>query len=160
MPRVARLEASRRTRIPSLSRQALGLSFEAQTEKPSSDGFVAIPPNPTYTARPHHSKRRARQAFQLRCPDGLLSLASFLDLATTDAPALCPRLHLALLAPSGSHLIPSATGSLKPSLLVSPLLGGTASVGDSPRGPLKQQGKPHLKPGTKPKNIKPNHAGA
>jgi hypothetical protein len=41
MPRVARLEASRRTRIPSLSRQALGLGFEAQTEKPSYDGFVA-----------------------------------------------------------------------------------------------------------------------
>jgi hypothetical protein len=34
------------------------------------------------------------------------------------------------------------------------------SVGDSPRGPLKKGGKPHLKPGTKPKNIKPNHAGA
>jgi hypothetical protein len=128
MPRVARLEASRRTRIPSPSRQALGLGFEAQTEKPSSDGFVAKPPNPAYTARPHHAKRRARQAFHLRRPDGLLSLASFLDLATTDAPAPCPRLCLALLAPCGSHLIPSATGSLEPSLLVSPLLGGPARL--------------------------------
>jgi hypothetical protein len=34
------------------------------------------------------------------------------------------------------------------------------SVGDSPRGPLKQWGKPHLKPATKPKHVKPNHAGA
>jgi hypothetical protein len=34
------------------------------------------------------------------------------------------------------------------------------SVGDSPRGPLKQWGKTHLKPRTKPDNIKPNHAGA
>jgi hypothetical protein len=33
-------------------------------------------------------------------------------------------------------------------------------VGDSPRGPLKQWGKPHLKPATKPKNVKSNHAGA
>jgi hypothetical protein len=35
-----------------------------------------------------------------------------------------------------------------------------AGVGDSPRGPLKQWGKPHLKPATKPKYVKPNHAGA
>jgi hypothetical protein len=33
-------------------------------------------------------------------------------------------------------------------------------VGDSPRGPLKQWGKPHLKPATKPKRVKHNHAGA
>jgi hypothetical protein len=128
MSRVARLEASRRTRIPSSSRQALGLSFEAQTKKPSSDGFVAKPPNPAYTAWPHHAKRRARQACHLRCPDGLPSLASFLDLATTDAPAPCPRLRLALLAPCSSHLIPSAIRSLELSLLVSPLLGGPARL--------------------------------
>jgi hypothetical protein len=35
-----------------------------------------------------------------------------------------------------------------------------SSVGDSPRGPLKQLGNPHLKPTTKPKHAKPNHAGA
>jgi hypothetical protein len=34
------------------------------------------------------------------------------------------------------------------------------SVGDSPRGPLKRWGKTHLKPRTKPNNVKPNHAGA
>jgi hypothetical protein len=33
-------------------------------------------------------------------------------------------------------------------------------VGDSPRGPHKQRGNPHLKPATKPKHAKPNHAGA
>jgi hypothetical protein len=32
-------------------------------------------------------------------------------------------------------------------------------VGDSPRGPLKQRGNPHLKPTTKPKHSVPNHAG-
>jgi hypothetical protein len=32
-------------------------------------------------------------------------------------------------------------------------------VGDSPRGPLKQQGNPRLKPATKPKHNLPNHAG-
>jgi hypothetical protein len=31
-------------------------------------------------------------------------------------------------------------------------------VRDSPRGPLKQWGKPHLKPATRPKNVKPNRA--
>jgi hypothetical protein len=33
------------------------------------------------------------------------------------------------------------------------------SVGDSPRGPLKQRGNPHLNPATTPKHAKPNHAG-
>jgi hypothetical protein len=32
-------------------------------------------------------------------------------------------------------------------------------VGDSPRGPLKQRGNPHLKPATKPKHNLLNHAG-
>jgi hypothetical protein len=32
-------------------------------------------------------------------------------------------------------------------------------VGDSTRGLLKQRGKPHLKPATKPKYVKSNHAG-
>jgi hypothetical protein len=32
-------------------------------------------------------------------------------------------------------------------------------VGDSPRGPLKQRGNPHLKPATKPKHNLPNPAG-
>ena len=35
-PRVLRLEASQCTQIPSLSRWAFGLGFEAQTEKPTS----------------------------------------------------------------------------------------------------------------------------
>jgi hypothetical protein len=35
----------------------------------------------------------------------------------------------------------------------------THLVGDSPRGPLKQRGNPHLKPATKPKHSLPNHAG-
>ena len=63
-------------------------------------------------AQPHHAKLRARQAFHLRRPDGLLSLASFLDLAATmyrlwfcgkpinpderhRSPPAPPRLHLA-----------------------------------------------------------------
>jgi hypothetical protein len=35
-----------------------------------------------------------------------------------------------------------------------------SSVGDSPRGPLKRRGNPHLKPATKPKHAEPDHAGA
>jgi hypothetical protein len=34
-----------------------------------------------------------------------------------------------------------------------------ALVGDSPRGPLKQRGNPHLKPATSPKHKLPNPAG-
>jgi F0F1-type ATP synthase membrane subunit b/b' len=36
---------------------------------------------------------------------------------------------------------------------------GVVGVGDSPRGPLKQQGNPHLKPATMPKHDLPNPAG-
>jgi hypothetical protein len=50
--RVLRFEASRHARIPSPSRWAFGLGFEAQTKKPSSDGFVGKPPNPACSARP------------------------------------------------------------------------------------------------------------
>jgi hypothetical protein len=38
--------------VPSLLRWAFGLGFEAQTKKPSSDGFVGKPPNPACSARP------------------------------------------------------------------------------------------------------------
>jgi hypothetical protein len=51
-PRVFRFEASRPARILSPSCWAFGLGFEAQTKKPSSDGFVAKPPNPSCSARP------------------------------------------------------------------------------------------------------------
>jgi hypothetical protein len=51
-PRVLRFEASRHARIPSSLCWAFGLGFEAQTKKPSSDGFVDKPPNPTCSARP------------------------------------------------------------------------------------------------------------
>jgi hypothetical protein len=51
-PRVLRFEASRLARIPSPSRWAFGHGFEAQTKKPSSDGFVGKPPNPACSARP------------------------------------------------------------------------------------------------------------
>jgi hypothetical protein len=51
-PRVLHFEASRHARIPSPSRWASGLGFEAQTKKPSSDGFVGKSPNPACSARP------------------------------------------------------------------------------------------------------------
>jgi hypothetical protein len=51
-PRVLCFEASRHARIPSLSCWAFGLGFEAQTKKPSSDGFVGKPPNPACSVRP------------------------------------------------------------------------------------------------------------
>jgi hypothetical protein len=51
-PRVLRFEASRHARSPSPSCWAFRLGFEAQTKKPSSDGFVGKPPNPACSARP------------------------------------------------------------------------------------------------------------
>jgi hypothetical protein len=51
-PRVLRFEASRHARIPFPSCSAFGLGFEAQTKKPSSDGFVGKLPNPACSARP------------------------------------------------------------------------------------------------------------
>jgi hypothetical protein len=51
-PRVLRFEASRHARIPSPSCWALRLGFEAQTKKPSSNGFVGKPPNPACSVRP------------------------------------------------------------------------------------------------------------
>jgi hypothetical protein len=47
--RVPRIEASRCTRITSPLHWVLGLGFEAQTEKSSSDGFVDKLLNPAYT---------------------------------------------------------------------------------------------------------------
>jgi hypothetical protein len=52
LPRVLHFEASRHARIPSPSCWALGLGFEAQTKKPSSDGFVGKPANPACSVRP------------------------------------------------------------------------------------------------------------
>jgi hypothetical protein len=51
-PRVLCFEASRHARIPSPSCWTLGLGFEAQTKKPSSDGFEGKPPNPACSVRP------------------------------------------------------------------------------------------------------------
>jgi hypothetical protein len=51
--RVLCFEASRHARIPSPLCWAFRLGFEAQTNKPSSDGFVGKPPNPACLARPH-----------------------------------------------------------------------------------------------------------
>jgi hypothetical protein len=56
--RVLRFEASRHARIPSPSCWAFGLGFEAQTKKPSYDGFVGKPPNPACSARPPATMHR------------------------------------------------------------------------------------------------------
>jgi hypothetical protein len=51
-PGVLRFEASRHAQIPSPSCWAFRHGFEAQTKKPSSDGFVGKQPNPACSARP------------------------------------------------------------------------------------------------------------
>jgi hypothetical protein len=42
---------------------------------------------------------------------------------------------------------------------IQPTVTNNQAVGDSPRGPLKQLGNPHLNPATKPKHNLLNHAG-
>jgi hypothetical protein len=107
-PRVLRFEASRHAGIPSPSCWAFGLGFEAQTKKPSSDGFVGKPPNPACSARLQPS------------------------LLTRPPPCTGSIVHdfvLLVSPPCGPHLVPRSTGSLEPSLLVSP----------SPGGPSRQE---------------------
>jgi hypothetical protein len=103
-PRVLRFEASRHARIPSPSCWAFGLGFEAQTKKPSSDGFVGKPRNPACSARPP---------------------AKPLDSTAT------VHVHdfvLLVSPPCGPHLVPPSTGSLEPSLLVSSSPGGPSRL--------------------------------
>jgi hypothetical protein len=97
-PRVLRFEASRHARISSPLCWAFGLGFEAQTKKPSSDGFVGKPPNPACSARPP---------------------AKSLD---STAPCTGSIVHDFVL------LVPPSTGSLEPSLLVSPSPGGLSRL--------------------------------
>jgi hypothetical protein len=105
--RVLRFEASRHARIPSPSCWALGLGFEAQTKKPSADGFVGKPPNP-----------RARSGLP---PNHL----------TRPPPCTGLLVHdfvLLVSPPCGPHPVPLSTGSLEPSLLVSPSPGGPSRL--------------------------------
>jgi hypothetical protein len=106
-PRVLRFEASRHARIPSLSCWALGLGFEAQTKKQSSDDFVGKPQTP-----------RARSGLP---PNHL----------TRPPPCTGSIVHdfvLLLSPPCGPHLVSLSTGSLEPSLLVSPSPGGPSRL--------------------------------
>jgi hypothetical protein len=114
-------QAPRSCRVSLASKLPDAPEYRLRHARPSGSVLRPKPRNPPpMVLWPNHQTPRRL--------DRLLSLASFLDLATTDAPAPCPRLHLALLAPCGSHLIPSATWSIEPSLLVSPLLGGPAML--------------------------------
>jgi hypothetical protein len=105
--RVLRFEASRHARIPSPSCWAFGLGFEAQTKKPSSDGLWE-----------NHQTPRARPGL----PPSLL---------TQPPPCTGSIVHdfvLLSLPPCGPHLVLSSTGSLEPSLLVSPSPGGPSKL--------------------------------
>jgi hypothetical protein len=106
-PRVLRFEASRHAWIPSLSCWAFRLGFEAQSKKPSSNGFVGKPPNPTCSARPP---------------------AKPLDSTATVHRLDRPRLRLARLATMWPAPSPAVHRSREPSLLVSPSPGGPSRL--------------------------------
>jgi hypothetical protein len=106
-PRVLCFEASRHARIPSPSCWAFGLGFEAQTKKPSSDGFVGKPPNPVCSARPP---------------------AKPLDSTATVHRSIVHDFVLLVSPPCGPHPVPLSTGSLELSLLVSPSPGGLSRL--------------------------------
>jgi hypothetical protein len=108
------------------NQQTVVLGFVEQLRNPIVFWWTAK--NPACKLRPHHAKHRARQAFHLRLPDDLLSLAPFNDLAATlhrllSTTSSCFSYHHAARTWSRS-----ATGSIEPSLLVSPLLGGPARL--------------------------------
>jgi hypothetical protein len=69
--------------------------------------------------------------------------------------------HLPQTARTGAHQRCVVTSGRTDASACAPEAGTvrTAVVGDSPRGPFKQQGDPHLNPATTPKHAKPNHAG-
>jgi hypothetical protein len=96
---VLRFEASRYARILSPSCWAFRLGFEAQSKKPSSDGFVG-----------NHQTPRARPCLPP-------------SLSTRPPPCTGSIVHdfvLLVSPPCGPHLVPPSTGSLEPSLLVPP----------------------------------------
>jgi hypothetical protein len=106
-PRVLHFEASRHARILSPSCWAFGLGFEA---KPRN--------RPPMVLWANHQTPRARPGL----PPSLLT-----------RPPLCTGsiIHdfvLLVLPPCGPHLVPFSTGSLEPSLLVSPSLGGPSRL--------------------------------
>jgi hypothetical protein len=106
-PRVLHFEASRHARIPSPSRWSFGLGFEAQTKKPSSDGLWA-----------NHQTPRARPGLPPR-------------LLTRPPPCTSSIVHdfvLLVSPPCDPHLVPLSTGSLEPSLLVTPSPGGPSRL--------------------------------
>jgi hypothetical protein len=91
-PRVLRFEASRHARIPSLLCWAIGLGFEVQTEKPSSDGFVGKPPNPACSARPPAKPLdSATTGHRLDRPQLLLARLATMWPATSPAVHRVPR---------------------------------------------------------------------
>jgi hypothetical protein len=106
-PRVLRLEASRHARNPSPSCWALGLGFEAQAKKPPADGFVGKPPNPACPVRPP---------------------AKHLTRPPPCTGSIVHDFVLLVSPPCGPHPAPLSTGSLEPSLLVSPSLRGPSRL--------------------------------
>jgi hypothetical protein len=87
------------------NQQTIMLGFVEQPRDPTV--FWCTTENPACKLQPHHAKHRARQAFHLCIPNGLLSLAPFYDLAATlhrldlgfeAQPKNCTQLHIAFLA--------------------------------------------------------------
>jgi hypothetical protein len=87
-PRVLCFEASRHARIPSPSCWALGLGFEAQTKKSSSDGFLGKLPNLACSVRPPAKPLDSTATVhRLACP------SIHLACVTTMRPAPSPAVH-------------------------------------------------------------------
>jgi hypothetical protein len=95
--------------------------------------------------------------------------ASLLCRATPRTSLLSPTLCAAVSSLMSHHLLllseslPSQASGRAQAACLWPVGWGFwqmyRGVGDSPRGPLKQRGNPHLKPTTRPKHNLPNHAG-
>jgi hypothetical protein len=108
------------------NQQTIVLGFVEQPRNPTV--FLWTNEDPACNAQPHLTKHRARQTFCLQLPDGLLGLAPYNYLAATLHRLRVHDFVLLLLPLCGPHLIPPATRSLEPSLLVYPLLGGHTGI--------------------------------
>jgi hypothetical protein len=108
------------------NQQTVMLGFVEQPRNPTVFWWTAE--NPACKLQPHHAKHRARQAFHLRLPYDLLSLAPFNDLAATLHWLLSTTLSCFSCHHAARTWSRSATWSIEPSLFVSPLLGGPARL--------------------------------
>jgi hypothetical protein len=101
---------------------------------------------PATSSTPGARARRTREQQWATTLDG----ADATTAARTAPRRRSPQGPVCSAGRSARRRSPNASANPRPS---------SSTVGDNPRGPLKQRGNPHLKPATRPKHNLPNPAG-